>query len=172
MDELYKTSIWRQFGAAIDFLDNTMMACPDELWQSSLWAHPGEKPEFSQFWYRVYHTLFWVDCYLLGTEEGFLPPPPFELIEQYDDGPIPARAYTKAELQAYLKDCRAKCKSTIENLTDEQANRMCVFSWGQCSFYELLIYNMRHVQDHAAALNLMLGQQLPGPMPDYVTQVK
>lgn len=171
MDSMIKTGIWQQFGAAIDYLATTMSACPDELWVSSLWSHPDEKPEFSQFWYRVYHTLFWLDLYLTGAEEGFIPPAPFTLIEQYDDGPLPERVYTKAELQAYLRDCRKRCQATIEGLTDEAARRRCVFGWGECSFFELLIYNMRHVQDHAAQLNLLLGQQGVA-MPDYVVQVR
>lgn len=171
MDANLKTSIWRQFGAAIDYLAVTMNACPDQLWHACLWNHPDEKPEFSQFWYRAYHTLFWLDLYLTGAEEGFVPPPPFTLIEQYDDGPLPERAYTKAELQAYLAECRARCKATIEALTDEALERRCQFSWGECSFLELLIYNMRHVQEHAGQLNLMLGQH--GVLtPDYKTQLK
>ena len=171
MDTNLKTSIWQQFGASIDYLANAMSACPDQLWLSSLWNNPNEKPEFSQFWYRVYHTLFWLDLYLTGAEEGFVPPAPFTLIEQDDNGPLPERPYTKDELQAYLADCRKKCQATIEALTDETAQRRCRFGWGELSFLELLLYNMRHVQEHAAQLNLLLGQKV-GPRPDYATQAK
>lgn len=171
MNATLKTGIWQQFGASIDYLADTMSACPDQLWLSSLWNNPTEKPEFSQFWYRVYHTLFWLDLYLFGSEEGFVPPAPFTLIEQYDDGPLPERPYTKAELQTYLKDCRKKCQATIEALTDETAERRCQFPWGEASFFELLLYNMRHVQDHAAQLNLLLGQKL-GPGPDYAIKAR
>jgi hypothetical protein len=124
-------------------------------------------PEFSEFWYIVYHTLFWLDLYLFGSEEGFIPPAPFTLIEQYYDGPIPERAYTKAELHTYLKECRKKCRATIEALTDETARRLCQFPWGEVSFTELLFYNMRHVQGHASQLNLRLGQKT-GSAPDWV----
>ena len=170
MDTNLKTSIWRQFGASIDYLEDAVSACPDQLWRSSLWNNQSAKPEFSQVWYNVYHALFWLDLYLTGTEEGFLPPAPFTLIEQDHDGPLPESVYTKAELQAYLKDCREKCKATIEALTDETAQRRCEFSWGELSFLELLIYNMRHTQEHAAQLSLLLGQNV-GPQADYVTQV-
>jgi hypothetical protein len=171
MDANLKTSIWRQFGASIDYLADTMSACPDQLWLASLWNNPHEKPEFSQFWYRVYHTLFWLDLYLTGAEEGFVPPAPFTLIEQYDDGPLPERPYTKAELQVYLNDCRQKCRATIESLTDDTVQQHCQFGWGECSFLELLIYNMRHVQEHSSQLNLFLGQKGISA-PDYPTQVK
>jgi hypothetical protein len=166
LDTLLKTSIWRQFGAAIDYLADTMSACPDHLWHACLWDHPDEKPEFSQFWYRAYHTLFWLDLYLTGAEEGFVPPAPFSLIEQDDGWRLPERPYTKAELLAYLGDCRQRCRTTIEALTDETAQRRCWFGWGEVSFLELLLFNMRHVQEHAGQLNLLLGQRAD-QQPDY-----
>ena len=171
MDTNLKTSIWQQFGASIDYLADTLSACPDQLWLTSLWLTPNAKPERAQFWYVVYHTLFWLDLYLTGAEEGFLPPAPFTLIEQDGDDPLPERVYTKDELQAYLNDCRKKCQATIEALTDETAHRHCRFGWGECSFLELLLYNMRHVHGHASQLNMLLGQKV-GPQPDYVTQAK
>ncbi len=171
MNIAWTTIIWQQFGAAIDMLDNALRACPDELWRDRLWDHPSERPEYSQFWYLVYHALFWLDLYLTGAEEGFVPPAPFTLIEQDDDGPLPERPYTKDELQAYLDDCRKKCQATIEALTDEAAERRCRFGWGEVSFGELLLYNMRHVQEHAAQLNLRLGQKV-GEAPDWVAKAK
>lgn len=158
MNELWKTSLWQQFGAAIDFLADTVDACPDDLWRTALWETIDRPSEFAQFWYVTYHTLFWLDLYLTGAEEGFVPPSPFMLIEQYEDGPLPERAYTKAELQAYLTDCREKCHMTITTLTEESSQRRCAFGWGECSFVELLLYNMRHVHGHASQLNMLLGQ--------------
>jgi hypothetical protein len=158
MNSFWKTTIWRQFGAAIDSLDEMIHACPDDLWHARLWNNPTVRPEYSQFWYRVYHALFWLDLYLTGAEEGFAPPDPFALIEMEEDD-LPERAYTKEELLAYLKDCRGRCKATIEALTDETAQRRCRFSWGEVSFVELQLYNMRHVQEIAAQLSLLLGQK-------------
>ncbi|HVU13932.1 MAG TPA: DinB family protein [Phototrophicaceae bacterium] len=171
MDRNLKESIWQQFGASIDFLDATIHACPDSLWTASLWQTHNYAPELAQFWYVSYHTLFWLDLYLTGTEEGFLPPAQFLLIDQWDGGPIPERVYTKAELLAYLADCRQKCQTTIEALTDETIQRHCVFGWGECSFLELLIYNLRHVHGHASQLNMLLGQH-GIESPDYVTQIR
>jgi hypothetical protein len=158
MDIPLRRIVWQQFGAAIDDLGNSIAACPDELWRARLWDHPGERPEFSEFWYIAYHALFWVDLYLTGAEEGFAPRPPFALIEQDEDGPIPERPYTKDELLAYLRDCRKKCQATIEAMADKEAERRCRFGWGEISFAELLLYTMRHVAGHAAQLNLLLGQ--------------
>jgi hypothetical protein len=74
MDTTWKTIIWQQFGAAIDMLDNALRACPDGLWRERLWNDRSPQPEFSEFWYVVYHTLFWLDFYLSDSVEGFAPP--------------------------------------------------------------------------------------------------
>ena len=154
----WKLIIWHQFGATIDTLDDVIRACPDDLWYARLWDNPSERPEYSQIWYRVYHTLFWLDLYLFGAEEGFQPPAPFALIEMEEDD-IPERAYTKDEMLTYLQHGRKRCKETIDALTDEAALRMHRFPWGEITFVELLLYNMRHVQDHASHVSLLLGQQ-------------
>jgi uncharacterized damage-inducible protein DinB len=172
MNISWRTIIWQQFGAAIDMLDNALRACPDELWHARLWDDPSEQQFFlPEYWYIVYHTLFWLDLFLFGAEEGFAPPPPFTLVEQDADGPLPERPYTKDELQAYLDYGRNKCQATIEALTDEAAQRHCRFGWGEVSFAELLLYNMRHVQEHASQLSLMLGQKV-GSAPGWVTRAR
>ncbi len=150
MDRAWKDSVWRQFGAAIDMLDNAIAACSDDLW----FARPRE-PEC---WYLAFHTLFWLDLYLSGPVEGFAPPPPFGLEELDPAGVIPARPYTRDELRAYLAHCRAKCRATIDALTPERAAERFAYGWGEAPFGELLLYNMRHVQHGAAQLNLILRQ--------------
>ena len=167
MDTTWRTVIWQQFGAAIDMLDNALRACPDPLWRECLWDNPAERPEYAQFWYLAYHTLFWLDFNLSGSVEGFAPPAPFTLDELDPAGLLPERPYTKHELQAYLDHSRQKCRATIEALTDEKARQPC----GEMSFAELLLYNMRHVQEHAAQLNLFLGQKV-GSAPGWVSKAK
>lgn len=153
----WKTIIWSQFGAAIDTLEDMLRACPDDLWCQRLWSPSSGRPEYAEFWYRVYHALFWLDLYLTGAEEGFRPPSPFELIEMKEDD-LPTRVYTKDELLDYLSYGRKKCRAMIDALTNETAHRQCQFAWGEVSFVELLLYNMRHVQEIAAQLSLFLGQ--------------
>jgi len=82
MDANLKSSLWQQFGAAIDMLDNAIRACPDQQWRGRLWVHPSELPEYSQYWYIAFHTLFWLDLYLSGAVEGFTPPAPYTLDER------------------------------------------------------------------------------------------
>lgn len=155
--------LWPEFGAAIDMLENALLACPEELW-----GDPSRRP---QFWYVVYHTLFWLDVYLSGSVEGFAPPAPFGLEELDPAGLFPDRTYTKEELRTYLTHDREKCRATIEALTDEGAARRCVFGWGEASFAELLLSGMRHVQHHAGQLNLILRQTIDSA-PRWVAQAK
>ncbi len=40
MEKVWKMSVWRQFGAAIDMLENAVRSCPDEQWEAALWLEP------------------------------------------------------------------------------------------------------------------------------------
>lgn len=165
--------LWRQFGAAIDTLRDALHDCPDELWEKRLWADQPDQwvaAGFSAFWYLGYHTLFWLDLYLTGAEVGFAPPAPFDLVEM-QAGEVLPRTYTRAELLGYLEHCRRHCRETIDALSTEQANRLCQFPWGELPFAELQLYNLRHVQEHAAQLHLFLGQQ-SGKSTRWVTQAQ
>jgi hypothetical protein len=150
MDTTWKAILWGQFGAAIDMLGNAVLACPEELWS--------ERSRRPEFWYVVYHTLFYLDLYLSGSLDGFHPPAPFTLSETDPAGVLPERVYTKDELRTYLDHCRRKCRATIDALTDEWSGERCVFPWLDLSRAELFLYNMRHVQHHAGQLNLILRQ--------------
>jgi DinB superfamily len=153
--------VWRQFKIAIDSLGEALHDCPDELWEKQLWQDQPDQwvaQGFSAFWYLGYHSLFWLDLYLTGAEEGFAPPAPYDLVEMHSGEVLP-RVYTRQELLGYLDDCRRKCQQTIANLSTEQAARVCRFPWGELPFGELLLYTMRHVQEHAAQLHMFLGQQ-------------
>ena len=152
MDNTWRTIIWQQFGAAIDMLENAVLSCPDDLWNDR-----SQRPEF---WYVVFHTLFFLDLYLSDSDVGFAPPAPFTLDELDPAGLLPERVYTKQELCAYLDHGRQKCRATIEALTDEKLHRRCGFDWLDISVAEMLLYNMRHVQHHAAQLNLILRQKV------------
>jgi len=151
MDTTLKTGVWQQFGAAIDTLEDALNLCPDRLWTGVVW-HDSEDAKYGQFWFIAYHTLYWTDTFLLGTSEGFRPPAPFL------HGKLPENPYTKDDVHGYLKQCRQKCKAVIEALTDETAYRACIFKWMEPTYLELQLYSMRHVQEHAAQLNLFLGQ--------------
>jgi hypothetical protein len=165
MDTDLKTSIWQQFGAAIDMLADAIGLCPDQLWTGVLWKDE-EAVEFGQFWFIAYHSLFWLDLYLSGSShKDFKPPPPFIR------GKLPETPYTKDQIQAYLNQLRGKCQSTIEGLTDEKANQLLTYNWIEASYLEMLLYNMRHVQEHTGQLSLFLGQHDVSGM-DWITKAR
>jgi hypothetical protein len=157
--------LWRQFGAAIDTLAEALRDCPNELWEERLWA---DRPDqwvaagFSSFWYLGYHTLFWLDLYLTGQEEGFAPPAPFDLVEMEAGEALP-RTYARDELLGYLEYCRRRCEETIGALSHDEAQRLCRFAWGELPFGELLLYTLRHVQEHSAQMLMFLGQRAGTP---------
>ncbi len=165
MEISWSTALWRQFGAAIDMLDNALVACPASLWTQRLWPNPPPPhfpPQFAEFWYVAFHALVWLDLYLSGLpEEDFAPPAPFAQGELDSVEAVPERPYTKEELRAYLASVRQTCRTTLVALTDEQACRPVSYPWTgrqHPTFLELQLYNLRHVQEHAAHLSLFLGQ--------------
>ncbi len=115
MINTWKTIIWQQFGASIDMLENSITACPENVW--------GDRTRQPEFWYTVYHTLFFLDFYLSPSAEGFMPPPPYNLDELDPAGILPDRVYTKAELLSYLEHGRNKCRMVIAALTEESVNQ-------------------------------------------------
>jgi len=162
MIDNWKNIIWQQFGAAIDTLENAINACPEKVWS--------DKEGFHEFWYMAYHTLFFLDYYMSGTAEGFAPPAPFTLAELDPSGVLPDRVYTKAELLSYLEHGRQKSRKVIEVLTEETAHQPCGFK-KDLTVAELYLYNMRHVQHHAAQLNLLLRQTIDDA-PKWVTKAR
>jgi DinB superfamily len=178
MDPLWGTALWQQFGATIDMLENALLACPSTLWNGRLWSDHSEDPqpsEFAAFWSLTHHTLFWLDVYLTGSLEGFAPPTPFTLDESGLSRVLPEQPYSRDELHAYLVHLRKKCQTTIDGLSDEKAHQQVEFPWiggRSMSFLELLLYNMRHVQEHAAQLNLFLGQNAIDVASDWVPRAK
>ena len=180
METTLTKALWLQFGAAIDMLDIAIAACPDELWTERIW--PEEPPEwfsraFAEYWYVGYHTLVWLDLYLAGLpEDQFRPPAPFIAGEVDSPQTAPDKPYTKDQLHAYLTSLREKCRDKLTALTDEEASRPIQYGWTEgkdVTYMELMLYNLRHVQGHAAQMSLFLGQHdVPGRDDDWVTRAR
>jgi len=158
MIDLLKESLWQQFGASIDMLKNAITLWPEEYWDSE-----------KKFFYMAYHTLVFLDYYLTIPTRPFTSPLPFTFTEPADipadaiDDVIPDRTYSKRELLDYLWASREKCYSLIMGLNGEKLNERFKENWEDGMDYstlEILLYNMRHVQHHAAQLNLLLRQRI------------
>lgn len=158
MDQALKETLWSQFGASIDMLENAIRLCPEEQWDTD-----------QKFWYMAYHCLFYLDYYLTLEPEKFQPPSPFGLSEFDDAGAMPERTYSKAELLSYLEYSRTKCHDLIAGIDDQILTSRWVNDYKNYSIFEILIYNMRHVQHHAAQLNQLLRQNI-NDAPRWVSQ--
>ena len=161
MIDFCRSAIRQQFHAAIDMLANAIEACPDSIW-------PGEGR--GAFWYLAFHVLVFLDLYLSPEgEDRFHPPSPFGLTELADGFVPPERTYRKDELLAYVEHCRKKLDAVMGGMTEAWTAGPCPFDYRAMSNGELLVYNMRHVQHHAAQLNMLLRQAGVSP-PDWVSK--
>ena len=150
-------SLWKQFGASIDMLKNAIILWPEEYWNTD-----------KKFFYNAYHCLLFLDYYLTIPHQNFSSPLPFTLAESDDaigdaiDDLIPDRVYSKQELLDYLQSSREKCHALIARLTEDKLNERWIEEPGNMNYsvLELLLYNMRHVQHHAAQLNLLSRQKI------------
>lgn len=133
-------------------LGNAIEHCPDKIWN--------KKNDFSDFWYIAYHTIFWLDFYLSDNPDEFSSHNNFGMTEHDPKGILPGKVYTKTELQSYLNHCKVKCKNVIANIKEEDMHKQYSFFTLKMPFYELLLYNMRHVQHHTAQLNMILRQEI------------
>ena len=145
-----RTGLWQQFSAAIAMLENALLACPETLWQEHLWIDV-ESADEGTFWETTYHTLGCLERFLTGCSLEALP-----VFTKRADGAIP-----RDELSRYLVQLRQQCQRTFAVLSDEKMHQPYTFPWpggATVSYFELLLYTLRHVQEHAAQLSLFLGQ--------------
>lgn len=146
-----------QFCASIAMVRNAITAFPEENWNDS-------KP----YWYNAYHCLFFTDFYLTKDANRFDPPfGPGEFEEVFPD-PRP----TREQLLAYADAMTAKCRARLTELDEEIAASYVWFNQSRTRSFpivEMHLYNMRHVQHHAAQLNLLLRQDGVEP-PDWVSR--
>jgi DinB superfamily len=155
-----KNSIWTQFGASLEMLENAITICPEAHWNTDL-----------KFWYTSYHCIFWTDYFLTTEPKTFEPPTPFTLSEFDPTGKKPDRVYTKTELLVYLRHCQQKAFNLISGLTTERLNDRWINDYKNYSLLEILLYNLRHIQHHSAQLNLLLRQNI-NDAPTWVSQAK
>lgn len=161
--ELWREILWRQLGAAMDMLQTAILACPEPLW--------GDRERQPEFWYLVYHTLFWLDHDVSDSAVPFAPPAPFTLDEMDPAGLLPDRVYAKDEMLAYLEHGRASSRAAISGITDEDTRGYRGCERINMSAAEMVLYELRHIQHHTAQLNLLMRQSGIEP-PRWVKQTK
>jgi hypothetical protein len=137
-------------------LENAIRMCPEEMWNSEL-----------SFSANSYHTLFFLDYYLTLDPVGFEACSPFTHSE-FEDEP-PTVPFLKIDILTYLEFNRNKCHHLIMSLTDELIENRWINESRTMDYsvFEILLYNMRHGQHHAAQLNMMLRNHI-NDAPDWV----
>lgn len=157
MNPAIQAALWRQFSAGVDMLANAIAHCPDAYFASN-----------KRFYYMAYHTSLFLDYYLTVPPADFNPLLPFADVadrppEAMDDL-IPERFYTKEELLAWIAQSRQKAKDLIFSLSDAVEQQRFTEDMDTDAMdypvFEIILYNLRHVQHHAAQLNLMMRQDL------------
>ncbi|MBA2117025.1 DinB family protein [Bremerella alba] len=154
MGNLWNDLLGRQYEAALCTLNYSIEKSPEPAWQGKV-----VNMTFDQ---AVFHTLFFTDYYL-GKKPEELKQQAYhrqhaEFFADYEEMEPRAQRqrYTKATLGDYLQFCRAKAKETLAVETAQDLAAACEFPPKTFSRAELHVYNLRHIQHHAAQLVMRL----------------
>ena len=140
-----------QYEAALCTLNTCLERCPDSAWNARAGNHP--------FCRVVFHTLFFADYYL-GQNEESLRGQPFhrhhaEFFGDYEELEYrePVRLYDRADIRTYMQHCRNKARQVVAAETAATLSARAGFEGREFSRAELHVYNIRHIQHHAAQLS-------------------
>lgn len=154
-------AIESQFGAALSTVAEAVGFFPEPAWSADHPDHPVCRV--------VFHTLFFTDLYLNRGPSGFRDqtfhtehPSLFQNYEELADRE-PTNFYDRDACAAYLEFCRDKVVRTLRSETADSLAADSGFPGRNLSRTALHIYNIRHIQHHAAQLGLR--HQLAGGRP-------
>jgi hypothetical protein len=136
-------SIASQYHAALEMLAQSLVKCPESLWNSD---HPQ-----GRFWHVAYHALFYTHLYLQTRAEDFV-----AWEKHHEEYESLRELYDKPSLLEYLAMCK---KQVDERLAETDLDAPSGFHWLPFNKFELQIYSIRHIQQHAGELMERLGQQ-------------
>jgi hypothetical protein len=156
MLETLKQLLGNQYEAALGTLNLCVVRCPEQSWNECV-----AKWKFCQ---AAFHAVFFADLYLQPTDdvEAFKRQvfhvehkADFRDYEELQDRPQ-VLLYEKAFVLDYLQHVRRKAQETSARESADVLAGGSGFHWRKCSRAELHVYNIRHVQHHAAQLSLRL----------------
>ncbi len=154
MLDTYKQIIGHQYEASLCTLNACIVRCPDSAWDMPIGIYPFNRV--------VFHTLFYADFYLESNDRSIRQQPfhhdhPdfFADYEQLEDRE-PVGVYDRPSLQKYMEHCRRKVQPVIASETQTSLTAKADFARRDFSRAELHVYNIRHIQHHAAQLILRL----------------
>ena len=150
-----------QYEAALSALHLVIVRCPDELWEAPVARY--------KFCTTAFHVVFFGDVYLQPSDDEAAfqqqqfhraHAAEFRDYEEFADRQ-PAYCYSRGFVVEYLHFVRQKAAATISAETAETFAGPSGFKRRQCTRAELHVYNIRHLQHHAAQLALRLRQDNP-----------
>lgn len=145
-----KRALIDQYGAALEMLKQAINKCPH-----SRWNDPQER---KKFWQVAYHTLYYTYLYLHENRNAFKAwakhPQDYHRLGRSPEKAEMVEPYSREEILEFLELCR----QTVEvNLTAQNLEAESGFDWLPFNKLELHLYNIRHIQHHAAELIEWLG---------------
>jgi hypothetical protein len=156
MLDTVKEILAHQYEASLCMLHLAIVRCPDGTWNECV-----AKWKFCQ---AAFHVVFFADVYLQpGDDVDALKRQPFHIehkaafrdYEELEDRPL-SQLYDKPFVLSYLHHARQKAQRTIAMESAEVLAGPSGFRRRMCSRAELHVYNIRHIQHHAAQLILRL----------------
>ena len=163
MLQTLKDLITNQFEAALSTLNACIDNCPEAAWNG-----PVVNLKFCQ---AAFHTLFYADYYLGETDEDFRREPfhrenayVFRDYEELEPR-APVHVYERAWIEIYLQYCRNRCHEVVIAETAESLKAKTKFPRKDFSRAELYVYNIRHLQHHAAQLSMRLRLDFQADVP-------
>ena len=146
--------IGSQYLAALEMLRQSVVKCPETLWDS-----PDDK---TTFWHIAYHALFYTHLYLQDSEQQFTPwakhRQQYQFIGQLPwpphSPPQIGEPYDKETVLEYLAFCQRQVAESVPQLDLEAGSG---FGWLPFGKFELQFYNIRHLQQHTGELMERLG---------------
>ncbi len=139
-----------QYGSALEMLKQAMIKCPPARWDDL----QGRK----RFWLVAYHALFYTHLYLSDDLNNFKPWEKYRKgIHRLGSSPDKAETgepYSREEMLEFLEFCR---QTVVEKVSSQNLEAESGFEWLPFNKLELQLYNIRHLQHHAAELIEWLG---------------
>jgi hypothetical protein len=156
-DELIHDILTSQYLAALETLRRAVAACPSNLWTES-------PARLSAFWRVAHHTFFFADLYL-HDEQSFKPWPK-HVDDHHDLGPFVDEAGTRPpgigtpttrdEMLEFADYVKARVPSAVRAMPLDGPSG---WHWQRINKLEMHVYNIRHIQHHAAVLVARLRER-------------
>jgi uncharacterized damage-inducible protein DinB len=168
MLENFVTILRNQYEAAMSTVNRCLRVCTPENWEQ-----PIANLSFSQ---TAFHTLFFTDMYLHeANDESFkqqrfheLNQDSFRDYEEMQDKPQEYQ-YDKAFVESYLQHCLEKMRIELARASEEWLLEPSPFPWIRSTRSEVHLYNIRHIQHHAAQMILRFRQKGSIDFPWYMS---